>query len=70
MRYPGGPLHGATGAQSVRFWRLVMTGRFRTAWGHLSRRPDSEHEQALIRVVITAAMFCYLYWGSYRDGIV
>src|SRR5512139_1224142 len=47
-----------------------MTGRIGTAWKHLSRRPDSEHEQALIRVVITAATFFYLYWVSFRDGIV
>lgn len=31
------------------------------------RRPDSEHEQALIRVVITAIIFLYL-WVSFRGG--
>ena len=54
----------------MRFWHLVMTGRFRKAWEYLSRRPDSEHEQALIRVVLTAVVFCYLYWSMNRDGIV
>ena len=64
-------MSGASGGdRPVRFWRLVMTGRFRSAWDHLSRRPDSEHEQALIRVVITAAVFFYLYWASLRDGIL
>src|SRR5512139_2721396 len=68
MRYPGGPRNGAPGGGLVRFWRLVLTGRFRTAWGHLSRRPDSEHEQAFIRVVLTAVIFFYLYWSMQRDG--
>jgi two-component system sensor histidine kinase RpfC len=54
----------------VRFWRLVMTGRIGTAWKHLSRRPDSEHEQALIRIVITGVIFFYLYWSMHRDGTV
>src|SRR5512139_428644 len=70
MRYPGGPRNGAPGGGLVRFWRLVLTGRFRTAWGHLSRRPDSEHEQALIRVVLTAVIFFYLYWSMNRDGTI
>jgi len=52
----------------VRFWRLVAMGKFRTGWEHLSRRPDSEHEQALIRVVLTALIFVYLYWNLGRDG--
>jgi len=56
------------GGNPVRFWRLVRSGRIGTAWKHLSRRPDSEHEQALIRVVITAAVFFYLYWATNRDG--
>jgi len=32
----------------VKFWRLLAQGQFRQAWEVLSRRPDSEHEQALI----------------------
>jgi len=48
----------------VKFWRLLAQGQFRQAWEILSRRPDSEHEQALIRVVITTIIFIYLrtYW--------
>ncbi len=48
----------------MKFWRLMAQGEFRQAWGILSRRPDSEHEQALIRVVLTTAIFIYLraYW--------
>lgn len=54
----------------MRFWRLILAGRFKTAWGHLSRRPDSEHEQALIRVVITGIVFIYLcvYWEVTHGG--
>ena len=53
----------------MKFWRLLGQGQFRQAWEILSRRPDSEHEQALIRVVITALLFFYLYWSSCaRDG--
>jgi len=48
----------------VKFWRLLIQGQFRQAWEILSRRPDSEHEQALIRVILTTATFVYLgtYW--------
>jgi len=52
----------------VKFWRLLAQGQFRQAWEILSRRPDSEHEQALIRAVITALLFFYLYWSMSRDG--
>jgi two-component system sensor histidine kinase RpfC len=52
----------------VKFWRLLAQGQFRQAWEILSRRPDSEHEQALIRTVITALLFFYLYWSMSRDG--
>jgi len=52
----------------VKFWRLLVRGRVRQAWESLSRRPDSEHEQALIRAVITALLFFYLYWSMSRDG--
>jgi two-component system, sensor histidine kinase RpfC len=52
----------------VKFWRLLVQGQFRQAWEILSRRPDSEHEQALIRAVITALLFFYLYWSMSRDG--
>jgi two-component system sensor histidine kinase RpfC len=58
----------ARGDRIVKFWRLVAQGQVRQAWGYLSRRPDSEHEQALIRVVITAFLFAYLYWSMSRDG--
>jgi two-component system sensor histidine kinase RpfC len=48
----------------VKFWRLLAQGQFRQAWEILSRRPDSEHEQALVRVVLTTVTFVYLrtYW--------
>ena len=52
----------------VKFWRLVAQGQVRQAWEILSRRPDSEHEQALIRTIITALLFFYLYWSMARDG--
>jgi len=52
----------------VKFWRLLAQGEFRQAWEILSRRPDSEHEQALIRSAITAILFFYLYWSMSRDG--
>jgi len=52
----------------VKFWRLLVRGQFRRAWEILSRRPDSEHEQALIRAVITALLFFYLYWSMSGDG--
>jgi len=48
----------------VKFWRLLAHGQVRQAREILSRRPDSEHEQALIRVVLTTITFVYLrtYW--------
>ena len=48
----------------MQFWWLMGRGEIRKAWEFLSRRPDSEHEQALIRVVLTTATFVYLqtYW--------
>ena len=52
----------------MKFWRLMAQGEFRQAWGILSRRPDSEHEQALIRAIITALLFFYLNWSMSRDG--
>ena len=53
----------------MKFWRLLVQGRFRQAWENLSRRPDSEHEQALVRAVITTVVFVYLYFGFSRDGV-
>ncbi|MBW6505102.1 response regulator [bacterium] len=50
------------------FWRLMAQGECRQAWGILSRRPDSEHEQALIRAAITTLVFVYLYFECSRDG--
>ena len=52
----------------MKFWRLVFQGEVRQAWELLSRRPDSEHEQALIRAVITGMLFVYLPWSMSRDG--
>ncbi|MBP2687010.1 MAG: histidine kinase, partial [Deltaproteobacteria bacterium] len=52
----------------MKFWRLILQGEIRQACGILSRRPDSEHEQALIRVGITAILFFYLFWSTSRDG--
>ena len=52
----------------MKFWRLLVQGQFRQAREILSRRPDSEHEQALIRSAITAILFFYLYWSMSRDG--
>ncbi|MGZ8432564.1 MAG: ATP-binding protein, partial [Candidatus Deferrimicrobiaceae bacterium] len=50
----------------MKFWRLVVQGEVRQAWELLSRRPDSEHEQALIRVVLTTITYIYLrmYWAG------
>jgi two-component system sensor histidine kinase RpfC len=56
------------GDRIVKFWRLLVQGQFREAREILSRRPDSEHEQALIRSVITVLLFFYLYWSMSRDG--
>jgi two-component system sensor histidine kinase RpfC len=58
----------ARGERIVTFWRLLILGQFRQAREILSRRPDSEHEQALIRAVITAILFFYLNWSMSRDG--
>jgi two-component system sensor histidine kinase RpfC len=52
----------------VKFWRLISKGQVRQAWEHLSRRPDSEHEQALLRAGITALLFFYLDWSMWTDG--
>ncbi len=52
----------------MKFWRLLVQGQFRQAWEILSRRPDSEHEQALVRAVITGLLFFYLFWSMSRDG--
>ncbi|MBE0607243.1 MAG: hybrid sensor histidine kinase/response regulator, partial [Deltaproteobacteria bacterium] len=54
----------------MKFWRLILNGQVRQAWEHLSRRPDSEHEQALLRAGITALLFFYLNWSMSRDGHV
>jgi two-component system, sensor histidine kinase RpfC len=54
----------------VKFWRLLVQGQIRHAMEILSRRPDSEHEQALIRVVLTTITFVYLrmYWIGSLGG--
>ena len=48
----------------MKFWRLLLQGQVRQAREILSRRLDSEHEQALIRVVLATVTFVYLrtYW--------
>ena len=50
------------------FWRLLVRGQFRQAREILSRRPDSEHEQALVRIVLASVASSYLTWSLYRDG--
>jgi two-component system sensor histidine kinase RpfC len=55
---------------SVRFWRLLINGRFGAAWQLLARRPDSEHEQAIIRVVLTGVIFVYLCWSLHADSVL
>jgi two-component system, sensor histidine kinase RpfC len=52
----------------VKFWRLMAQGEFRQAWGILSRRPDTEHEQALVRIVLASFASIYLFWSVHRDG--
>ncbi|MEW6719021.1 MAG: ATP-binding protein, partial [Thermodesulfobacteriota bacterium] len=54
----------------MRVWRSILNGNFRDAWKELSKRPDSEHEQALIRVVILLLVLAYLlvYWFLLRKG--
>jgi len=52
----------------VKFWRLLVQGQFRHAWEILSRRPDSEHEQALVRFVLASLATIYLSWSVHRDG--
>ncbi|MHB8833913.1 MAG: ATP-binding protein, partial [Desulfobacteria bacterium] len=54
----------------VKFWLLLAQGRFRQAWEVLSRRPDTEHEQAVVRIVLASAASSYLAWSVYRDGIL
>jgi two-component system sensor histidine kinase RpfC len=54
----------------VRFWRSVFRGNIRAAWGELSHRADSEHEQALIRVLLTAAILIYTSLIFQRDGVL
>jgi two-component system sensor histidine kinase RpfC len=56
------------GERIVKFWRLLVQGQFRQAWEILSRRPDSEHEQALVRIVLASFASVYLFWSVYRDG--
>lgn len=47
--------------------RIPIFGNF---WKKLSRRPDSEHEQALIRVVLTGivTIYLYCYWRISNHG--
>jgi len=52
----------------VRFWRLLAQGQFRQAREILSRRPDSEHEQAVVRFVVATLATVYLSWSMHRDG--
>jgi two-component system sensor histidine kinase RpfC len=55
---------------SVRFWRLLISGRLRAAWHLLARRPDTEHEQAIIRVALTGLIFIYLCWSLRADQVL
>ncbi|HEX7523516.1 MAG TPA: ATP-binding protein [Candidatus Deferrimicrobium sp.] len=52
----------------MKFWQLLVQGQFRHAWEILSRRPDSEHEQALVRTVISFFATIYLSFSVYQDG--
>lgn len=54
----------------MKFWRMVARGRFREAWSILSRRPDTEHEQALIRVVLVCIATIYLFFSMRADGVL
>ena len=54
----------------MRFWRSFVRGEVKEAWKELSRRPDSEHEQALIRVLLLAAVCGYMSWILPRDGVL
>ena len=52
----------------MKFWRLLVQGQFREARNILSRRPDSEHEQALVRIVLASFASVYLFWSVHQDG--
>ncbi len=71
-RIPGGHKTGCVRAREriVKFWRLLVQGQFRQAWEILSRRPDSEHEQALVRIVLSSLATVYLCWSVHRDGLL
>lgn len=46
-----------------------ITGFFQTLRSRLARRPDSEHEQAILRVIIGFLVFAYFFSPLYRQGI-
>ena len=70
-RIPGGEKRvGARRGRVVKFWSLLAKGQFRQAWEILSRRPDSEHEQALVRIVLVSIATVYLAWSANRDGSI
>ena len=52
----------------MKFWQLLLQGYFRQAWGILTRRPDTEHEQALVRIVLSFIATVYLSLSVYLDG--
>jgi two-component system sensor histidine kinase RpfC len=54
----------------VKFWRLLVHGQVRQAWEILSARPDSEHEQALVRIILSFSATVYLFVSLYRDGFL
>jgi len=54
----------------MKFWKALARGRFREAWSILSRRPDSEHEQALVRVVLVCIATFYLFFSMRADGVL
>ena len=53
----------------VSFFGLMAQGHVRQAWATLSRRPDTEHEQSLIRAAIITIVFVYFYVGFSQDGV-
>jgi two-component system sensor histidine kinase RpfC len=53
----------------VKFWRLLAHGEFRQAGAILARRPDTEHEQAFVRIFLTVLATSYLTWSVSRDGV-
>ncbi len=47
-----------------------IPGKLKRYFSGFGLRPDSEHEQALIRLVITIFLFVYVYLVARRDGVI